>query len=67
MLVQLKDFLDATWHDKRGIQAPLNTKDHALRTSDADSRTSQLNSLNGILDLEQTAFWAERVYTSIVL
>lgn len=59
--VDLDDLLDGRGLEQGGGDALLDAEDDALRGGDADGRGPELDRLEGVFDLEETAFGGESV------
>lgn len=65
MPVYLDDLLDGGSLKQGRGHALLDTQDNALIRRDADGRAAELDGLEGVLDLEKTAFRGEGIDTPV--
>lgn len=66
VLVDLDNLFDAGRLEQRRLDALLDAEHDAVRRGDSDGRRPELDSLNGILDLEETALGRESVHATVV-
>ena len=65
--VNLHDFFNRAALQQRGLDTLLDTEHGTLPRCDTDRRRSQLDSLQCVLDLEQTTLRRKGIHTTIIL